>query len=131
MRLRVSLSSLMIVVSTTLQSLSAADVNATTPTHNHSANTTADVSPHAGSSYGDWQVALIAVACGILVVGTIIGNVLVVTAVVIVRRLRTPSNLLIVSLAISDLLVALLVMPLAATYEVYVSPVSLIPRTIP
>jgi len=68
--------------------------------------------------YTDWQAALIAVACGILVVGTVVGNVLVVTAVITVKRLRTPSNLLIVSLAISDLLVALLDMPFAAVYEV-------------
>jgi len=62
------------------------------------------------------------VACGLLVVGTVVGNVLVVTAVVVVRRLRTPSNLLIVSLAISDLLVAILDMPFAAMYEVRAPP---------
>ena len=67
--------------------------------------------------YTDWQVALIAIVCGLIVAGTVIGNVLVCTAVAIVRRLRTPSNLLIVSLAVSDLLVAVLVMPLAAAYE--------------
>lgn len=52
------------------------------------------------------------------ILGTIIGNALVCTAVAIVRKLRTPSNLLIVSLAVSDLLVAVLVMPFATTYEV-------------
>jgi len=85
-------------------------------------NTTAPRQPETldvSSPYEAWQVALIIVACGILVVGTTIGNILVVTAVAIVRRLRTPSNLLIVSLAISDLLVALLDMPFAAIYEVY------------
>ena len=69
------------------------------------------------SIYTDWQVALIGAVCGLIVTGTVLGNVLVCTAVCIVRRLRTPSNLLIVSLAVSDLLVAVLVMPLAATYE--------------
>ena len=39
-------------------------------------------------------------------------------AVAIVRKLRTPSNLLIVSLAVADMLVAILVMPFAITYEV-------------
>ena len=111
----VSLSSVIVVVCTTLQLLSAADVNTTSP-YNQTANSTADLSDV--SSYADWQVALIVVACSILVVGTIVGNVLVVTAVAVVRRLRTPSNLLIVSLAISDLLVALLDMPFAAMYEV-------------
>jgi len=69
-------------------------------------------------SYTEWEAALIAAVCGLIVVGTIVGNVLVCTAVAIVRRLRTPSNLLIVSLAVSDLLVAVLVMPLAVAYEV-------------
>lgn len=64
-----------------------------------------------------WRAALIVASCGLLIVGTIVGNILVVTAVGIVRKLRTPSNLLIVSLAVSDLLVAGLVMPLAAFYE--------------
>lgn len=70
------------------------------------------------SGFTDWQAALIATACGVIVIGTIVGNILVCTAVAIVRRLRTPSNLLIVSLAVSDLLVALLDMPFAAAYEV-------------
>ena len=69
-------------------------------------------------AYTEWEVALIASVCGLIVVGTIVGNVLVCTAVAIVRRLRTPSNLLIVSLAVSDLLVAVLVMPLAVAYEI-------------
>lgn len=64
-----------------------------------------------------WRTAIIAVFCGLLIVGTILGNILVCTAVVIVRKLRTPSNLLIASLAVSDLLVAALVMPLAAVLE--------------
>jgi len=105
-----------------LPSAVAAAANVTSSPHddslylNHTENTTADV--WEGSPYADWQVALIVIACGILVVGTVIGNVLVVTAVGVVRRLRTPSNLLIVSLATADLLVALLDMPFAALYEV-------------
>lgn len=70
------------------------------------------------SSYLPWKVALTVGACGIIVCGTIVGNILVCIAVAIVRRLRTPSNLLIVSLAVSDLLVAILVMPFATMYEV-------------
>jgi len=69
-------------------------------------------------AYTEWQAALIAAVCGLMIMGTVVGNVLVCTAVAIVRRLRTPSNLLIVSLAVSDLLVAVLVMPLAIAYEV-------------
>jgi len=68
--------------------------------------------------YETWMVVLIILTCGIIVVGTVVGNILVCTAVAIVRRLRTPSNLLIVSLAVSDLLVAVMVMPFATMYEV-------------
>ena len=65
-----------------------------------------------------WKAIIITIILGFIIIGTIVGNVLVCTAVAIVRKLRTPSNLLIVSLAVSDLLVALLVMPFAAMYEV-------------
>uniref|UniRef100_A0A182IJ54 G-protein coupled receptors family 1 profile domain-containing protein n=1 Tax=Anopheles atroparvus TaxID=41427 RepID=A0A182IJ54_ANOAO len=53
-----------------------------------------------------------------VIVGTVIGNVLVCVAVCLVRKLRRPCNYLLVSLAISDLCVALLVMPMALLYEV-------------
>jgi len=72
----------------------------------------------AAGPYEMWAVVLITLTCGIIVVGTVVGNILVCTAVAIVRRLRTPSNLLIVSLAVSDLLVAVMVMPFATMYEV-------------
>ena len=65
-----------------------------------------------------WRSALILCVFVFIIVGTVLGNSLVCTAVGIVRCLRTPSNLLIVSLAVSDLLVASLVMSLAAFYEV-------------
>ncbi|KAK2157107.1 hypothetical protein LSH36_198g01016 [Paralvinella palmiformis] len=68
--------------------------------------------------YAVWQASLIVLSCSLIIFGTILGNVLVCIAVAIVRKLRTPSNLLIVSLAVSDLLVAILVMPFAVTYEV-------------
>lgn len=64
-----------------------------------------------------WQQVLISIAFGLLIIGTIIGNLLVCIAVAIVQRLQSPSNLLIVSLALSDLLVAVLVMPFSAVYE--------------
>ncbi|XP_055699662.1 5-hydroxytryptamine receptor 1 [Phlebotomus papatasi] len=54
----------------------------------------------------------------IVILGTIIGNILVCIAVVKVRKLRRPCNYLLVSLAVSDLCVALLVMPTALIYEV-------------
>lgn len=69
-------------------------------------------------AYPMWQAIIIVTACVVMNIGTVIGNILVCTAVCMVRRLRTPSNMLIVSLALSDMLVSLLVMPLAIVNEV-------------
>jgi 7 transmembrane receptor (rhodopsin family) len=68
---------------------------------------------------GVWKVALLSIGSGSIVCVTVFGNVLVCVAVAVVRRLRTPSNLLVISLAITDLLVAVFVMPPAAIYEVH------------
>ncbi|PRD34159.1 UNVERIFIED_CONTAM: 5-hydroxytryptamine receptor 1 [Trichonephila clavipes] len=53
----------------------------------------------------------------IMIVITAIGNMLVCLSVCLVRKLRRAPNFLLVSLAVSDLCVALLVMPLALHYE--------------
>lgn len=52
----------------------------------------------------------------LVIVVTIVGNVLVCIAVCLVRKLRRPCNYLLVSLAVSDLCVAILVMPMALIY---------------
>jgi hypothetical protein len=44
---------------------------------------------------------------------TIVGNLVVILSVYLVRKLQTASNILIVSLAVSDVLVGLFIMPLA------------------
>ena len=49
---------------------------------------------------------------------TPIGNVFVIAAILLERHLHSVANYLIVSLAVADLLVACLVMPLGAVYEV-------------
>ena len=72
-----------------------------------------------GYPYEIWLMFIIGLILGVLTVGTVLGNILVCTAVAIVRKLQTPSNLLIVSLAVSDLLVGLLVMPLAVVNELH------------
>ena len=79
-----------------------------------------------GSGGLSWRSALILCVFFFIIVGTVIGNSLVCAAVAIVRVLRTPSNLLIVSLAVSDLLVASLVMGLAAFYEVTIAVVIMV-----
>lgn len=64
------------------------------------------------------QTVLISIILLAVILGTIIGNILVCVAVCLVRKLRRPCNYLLVSLAVSDLCVALLVMPTALMYEV-------------
>lgn len=49
----------------------------------------------------------------------IVGNCLVITAVFMSSKLRTVTNLFIVSLAVADLMVGLAVLPFSATWEVF------------
>ncbi|XP_004432394.1 PREDICTED: alpha-2C adrenergic receptor [Ceratotherium simum simum] len=56
-------------------------------------------------------------ASGFLIVFTVVGNVLVVIAVLTSRALRAPQNLFLVSLASADILVATLVMPFSLANE--------------
>ena len=70
------------------------------------------------SPYALWASIPIGIIFSIIIIGTFLGNTLVCTAVSIVKKLRSPSNLLIVSLAVADLLVSLLVMPFAALLEI-------------
>ena len=55
--------------------------------------------------------------CVLIIAGTLVGNSLICFSVALVKRLQTPSNLLIVSLTLADLLIAILVMPLALMME--------------
>lgn len=61
---------------------------------------------------------LLATVFMIVIIGTVVGNILVCVAVCLVRKLRRPSNYLIVSLAVSDLCVAIIVMPIAMVYDI-------------
>lgn len=62
-------------------------------------------------SYGRFEKVLIGGVLTMLTLSTICGNLLVVISVCFVKKLRQPSNYLIVSLAMADLSVALAVMP--------------------
>ena len=59
-----------------------------------------------------------AIALGLLILATIIGNVFVIAAIILEKNLQHVANYLIISLAVADLMVASLVMPLAAVNEV-------------
>ena len=47
-----------------------------------------------------------------------VGNIFVIAAIILERNLQSVANYLILSLAVADLLVAVLVMPLGAVYQV-------------
>ncbi|XP_007456957.1 PREDICTED: alpha-2C adrenergic receptor [Lipotes vexillifer] len=67
--------------------------------------------------YSAGAVAGLAAVVGFLIVFTVVGNVLVVIAVLTSRALRAPQNLFLVSLASADILVATLVMPFSLANE--------------
>ncbi|GIY33077.1 5-hydroxytryptamine receptor 2A [Caerostris darwini] len=60
----------------------------------------------------------LAILLGIVILTTVVGNLFVLTAIIRERNLQTVSNYLVFSLAIADLMVACLVMPMGAQYEV-------------
>ncbi|KAL4640286.1 alpha-2C adrenergic receptor-like [Arapaima gigas] len=70
-----------------------------------------------GDKYSLASTAGIAALVGFLIVFTIVGNVLVVIAVLTSRALKPPQNLFLVSLASADILVATLVMPFSLANE--------------
>jgi len=63
-------------------------------------------------------VFLTSVILGLMILTTIIGNIFVIAAIVVDRHLQIVANYLILSLAVADLLVAILVMPLGAANSI-------------
>ena len=63
-------------------------------------------------------IVLTSLILGFLTLSTVIGNVFVIAAILLERNLRTVGNYLVLSLAVADLMVACLVMPLGAVSEV-------------
>ena len=69
-------------------------------------------------AHSSLHLLVTSVVLGTIILAAIIGNVFVIAAIVLERNLRNVANYLIASLAVADLLVAALVMPLAAVNEV-------------
>ncbi|XP_056156611.1 alpha-2 adrenergic receptor-like [Lampris incognitus] len=69
------------------------------------------------SGYSLAAIAGIAALVSFLILFTVVGNVLVVIAVLTSRALKAPQNLFLVSLATADILVATLVMPFSLANE--------------
>ena len=66
-------------------------------------------------------LVVICIVLSALILVTILGNVFVISAVCLERSLRGVSNYLILSLAVTDLMVAVLVMPLSLVNEISVN----------
>nr|XP_020632997.1 alpha-2C adrenergic receptor-like [Pogona vitticeps] len=95
--------------------------NTSAAPHNGSLSVLFSASPPsfapAAAAYSPAAVACLAAVVGFLIVFTIVGNVLVVIAVLTSGALRAPQNLFLVSLASADILVAALVMPFSLANE--------------
>lgn len=73
-----------------------------------------------GVDENPWRASTTGVLLCLVIVFTLAGNSLVVVAVASTRRLRSSvTNYFVVSLAVADLTVAVLVMPYAVVYELY------------
>lgn len=68
-------------------------------------------------SFDIFELCLISLFC-ILIVITVIGNTLIILAVITTRRLRTVTNCFVMSLAVADWLVGIFVMPPAVALEI-------------
>ncbi|XP_076285604.1 serotonin receptor [Lasioglossum baleicum] len=71
-----------------------------------------------GFVFTDASMILRALVLGLLILVTVVGNLFVIAAILLERNLQSVANYLIVSLAVADLMVACLVMPFGAVYEI-------------
>ncbi|KAM6949991.1 alpha-2Db adrenergic receptor-like [Lycodopsis pacificus] len=105
-----------------LSDVFTATTPATSPPNSslESVNQTSSSSPRSPPLPPHSQVAsvLIVLVVTVIILGTVVGNVLVVVAVFTSRALRPPQNLFLVSLASADILVATLVIPFSLANEV-------------
>ncbi|XP_070790657.1 5-hydroxytryptamine receptor 1A [Pituophis catenifer annectens] len=74
--------------------------------------------PPSGSPAGLGYQLATSVVLGALILFAVLGNACVIAAIVLERSLQTVANYLIGSLAVTDLMVSVLVLPMAALYQV-------------
>lgn len=80
--------------------------------------------PKYPSSFGitlavpEWEAICTAIVLTLIIISTIIGNILVILSVFTYKPLRIVQNFFIVSLAVADLTVAILVLPLNVAYSI-------------
>jgi len=82
-------------------------------TSNEFTNTTNSSQTDQNDTRNPVYLIIIFILCSFMCGLTIFGNLVVILSVCLVRKLRTASNILIVSLAVSDIFVGLFIMPLA------------------
>ncbi|KAL4708596.1 hypothetical protein ACJJTC_014204 [Scirpophaga incertulas] len=71
----------------------------------------------ASVNYDSIEISVVIILC-LLIVVTVIGNTLIISAVVTTKRLRTVTNCFVTSLAVADLLVGIFVMPPAIAVHI-------------
>ncbi|XP_047526392.1 octopamine receptor 1-like [Pieris napi] len=69
------------------------------------------------TEYEAFEAAVVVFLCGLIVI-TVIGNTLIISAVLTTKRLRTVTNCFVTSLALADLLVGIFVMPPAIAVHI-------------
>ncbi|XP_035450624.2 octopamine receptor [Spodoptera frugiperda] len=80
--------------------------------------------PKYPSSFGitlavpEWEAICTAIVLTLIIISTIVGNILVILSVFTYKPLRIVQNFFIVSLAVADLTVAILVLPLNVAYSI-------------
>ena len=70
--------------------------------------------------YSVEHLVITSIVLGLMILCTIIGNVFVIAAIILEKNLHNVANYLILSLAVADLMVASIVMPISAVKEVSV-----------
>lgn len=110
---------------TTLPTTSSVSSIATTTTYNANDTSCAPTEIVFYPSYfgydlavPDWEAILTAIILSVIIVTTIVGNILVILSVFTYKPLRIVQNFFIVSLAVADLTVAILVLPFNVAYSI-------------